>query len=123
MALLDPPEHFQPKVALNLVRNLLGWGCAGIRRKDLCRRLSSWRSHRRRVRALCLQPPQQAGAADFVFLRVAAGGARPPISALHALLHPPTVTAGLTAEDAAQEVVQDVIRRGDGDCALPARPY
>jgi hypothetical protein len=26
MALLDPPKCFQPKVALNLVRNLLGWG-------------------------------------------------------------------------------------------------
>jgi hypothetical protein len=26
MALLDPPECFQPGVALNLVRNLLGWG-------------------------------------------------------------------------------------------------
>jgi hypothetical protein len=26
MALLDPPERLQPKVALNLVRNPLGWG-------------------------------------------------------------------------------------------------
>jgi hypothetical protein len=26
MALLDPPEHLQPEVALNLVRNLPGWG-------------------------------------------------------------------------------------------------
>ena len=26
MALLDPPERLQPEVALNLVRNLLGWG-------------------------------------------------------------------------------------------------
>jgi hypothetical protein len=26
MALLDPPECFQSKVARNLVRNLLGWG-------------------------------------------------------------------------------------------------
>ena len=26
VALLDPPERFQPEVALNLVRNLLGWG-------------------------------------------------------------------------------------------------
>jgi hypothetical protein len=26
MALLDPPECFQPEVALDLVRNLLGWG-------------------------------------------------------------------------------------------------
>jgi hypothetical protein len=26
MALLDPPEHLQSEVALNLVRNLLGWG-------------------------------------------------------------------------------------------------
>jgi hypothetical protein len=171
-------------------------GCAGVRRKDLCRRLSSRRSHCRRARALRLQPPQRAGAADFVFLRAAAGGARPPISALHALLHPsgdhyrlplqgvcggdassrfflqhseermftilmkvdnrlscgsilraptllvgsepccgsislalmasvppPMVTAGLAAEDAAREVVQDAVRRGDGGRALPARPY
>jgi hypothetical protein len=28
MALLDPPECFQPEVALNLVRNLLGWGAS-----------------------------------------------------------------------------------------------
>jgi hypothetical protein len=26
MALLDPPERLQPEMALNLVRNLLGWG-------------------------------------------------------------------------------------------------
>jgi hypothetical protein len=26
MALLDPRERFQPEVALNLVRNPLGWG-------------------------------------------------------------------------------------------------
>jgi hypothetical protein len=26
MALLDPPERFQPEVALNLVRDLLRWG-------------------------------------------------------------------------------------------------
>jgi hypothetical protein len=26
MVLLDPPERLQPEVALNLVRNLLGWG-------------------------------------------------------------------------------------------------
>jgi hypothetical protein len=30
MALLDPPERFQPKVALNLVRNLLGWGVSAF---------------------------------------------------------------------------------------------
>jgi hypothetical protein len=38
MALLDPPERFQPEVALNLVRNPLRWGvlafarrtCAGV---------------------------------------------------------------------------------------------
>jgi hypothetical protein len=29
------------------------------------------------------------------------------------------VTAGLAAEDATQEVVQDAVRRGDGDHALP----
>jgi hypothetical protein len=144
-------------------------GCTGVRRKNLCRRLSSRRSHHRRVRALRLQPPQRSSVADFVFPRAAAGGARPLISALHALLHPtgdhhrlplqgvrggdassrfflqhpeermftslmkvesglscgsifrasislalmalgppPMVTAGLTAKDAAREVVQDV---------------
>jgi hypothetical protein len=30
MALLDPPERLQPKVALNLVRNLLGWGMSAF---------------------------------------------------------------------------------------------
>jgi hypothetical protein len=30
MALLDPPEHLQPEVALNLVRNLLGWGVSAF---------------------------------------------------------------------------------------------
>jgi hypothetical protein len=33
MALLDPPERFQPKVALNLVRNLLGWGVSAFTRR------------------------------------------------------------------------------------------
>jgi hypothetical protein len=63
-------------------------GCAGVRRKDLCRRLCSRRPHRRGVHALCLQPPQRSGAADFVFLRAAAGGAWPPTSTHYALLHP-----------------------------------
>jgi hypothetical protein len=30
MALLDPPECLQPEVALNLVRNLLGWGVSAF---------------------------------------------------------------------------------------------
>jgi hypothetical protein len=30
MALLDPPECLQPKVALNLVRNMLGWGVSAL---------------------------------------------------------------------------------------------
>jgi hypothetical protein len=30
MALLDPPERLQPEVALNLVRNLLGWGVSAF---------------------------------------------------------------------------------------------
>jgi hypothetical protein len=30
MALLDPPECFQSEVALNLVRNLLGWGALAL---------------------------------------------------------------------------------------------
>jgi hypothetical protein len=64
-------------------------GCADVRREDPCRRLSPRRSHRRGVRALCLQPPLRVGAVELVFLRAAAGGARPPTSALHAPLHPP----------------------------------
>jgi hypothetical protein len=40
--------------------------------------------------------------------------------ALMASVPPPMVTAGLAAEDATQEVVQDIIRRGDGGRALPA---
>jgi hypothetical protein len=30
MALLDPPKRLQPEVALNLVRNLLGWGVSAF---------------------------------------------------------------------------------------------
>jgi hypothetical protein len=63
-------------------------GCAGVRRKDPCRCLSSRQSHHWRVCVLRLQPPWRVGAADLVFLRAAAGGAWPPTSALHALLHP-----------------------------------
>jgi hypothetical protein len=33
MALLDPPECFQPEVALDLVRNLLGWGVPAFAEK------------------------------------------------------------------------------------------
>jgi hypothetical protein len=33
MALLDPPERLQPEVALNLVRNLLGWGAPAFVRR------------------------------------------------------------------------------------------
>jgi hypothetical protein len=47
-------------------------GCASIRRKDPCRRLSPQRSRRRRVRALRLEPPLQVGVADLVLLRTAA---------------------------------------------------
>jgi hypothetical protein len=39
--------------------------------------------------------------------------------ALMASVPPPMVTAGLAAEDATQEVVQDAVRRGDGGHALP----
>jgi hypothetical protein len=63
-------------------------GSTGVRRKDPCRCLSSQQSRRRRVCVLHLQPPQRVGAADLVFLRAAVGGAWPPTSALHALLHP-----------------------------------
>jgi hypothetical protein len=40
--------------------------------------------------------------------------------ALMASVPPPMVTAGPAAEDATQEVVQDVVCRGDGGHALPA---
>jgi hypothetical protein len=47
-----------------------------------------------------------------------------PISlALMASVPPPMVTAGLAAKDAARGIVQDVVRRGGGGRALPARPY
>jgi hypothetical protein len=52
-------------------------GCAGVQQKDLCRCLSPRRSRRRGVHALRLQPPLRVGTADLVFLRAAAGGARP----------------------------------------------
>jgi hypothetical protein len=42
--------------------------------------------------------------------------------ALMALVPPPTVTAGLAAEDAARGVVQDVVCRGGGDRVLSTRP-
>jgi hypothetical protein len=63
-------------------------GCAGVCWKDLCRRLSPRRSRHRGVHALRFQPRPRVVAADLVFLRAAAGGARPPTSALHAPLHP-----------------------------------
>jgi hypothetical protein len=43
--------------------------------------------------------------------------------ALMASVPPPTVTAVPAAEDATQEVVQDVVHHGDGGRALPAWPY
>jgi hypothetical protein len=43
-------------------------GCASVRRKDLRRHHPPRRTFRRRVRALCLQPPQRVGAADLAFL-------------------------------------------------------
>jgi hypothetical protein len=76
IALLDPPERLQPEVALNLVRNLLGWGvsafagkiCICVWWKDLRRRPPPRRACRQRVRALCLQSPQRVGAVDLAFL-------------------------------------------------------
>jgi hypothetical protein len=64
-------------------------GCAGVLLKDPCRHHSPRRSRCRGVRALRLQLLLWVGAADLAFLRAAAGGARPPTSALHAPLHPP----------------------------------
>jgi hypothetical protein len=49
-------------------------GCVGVRWKDLCRCLSSRRSHRKGVRALRFL---RVGAADLAFLLAIAGGARP----------------------------------------------
>jgi hypothetical protein len=48
---------------------------------------------------------------------------RPISLALMALVPPPMVAAGLATEDAARGVVQDVVCRGGGGRALPARPY
>jgi hypothetical protein len=49
-------------------------GCACVRRKDPCQRLSSWRSRHRGVRALHFL---RVGAANLAFLLAVAGGARP----------------------------------------------
>jgi hypothetical protein len=40
--------------------------------------------------------------------------------ALMVSVPPPTMTAGLAAEDATQEVVQDIVHHGDGGRVLPA---
>jgi hypothetical protein len=81
MALLDPPECFQSEVALNLVHNLLRWGAPAF----------TGRIH------VDASPHNNLAAGEFVlfvsnlsnlvFLRAAAGGARPPTSAPYALLH------------------------------------
>jgi hypothetical protein len=86
--LARPSRVLPVRGGTQLGAQLARMGCAGVRRKDLCWRLSSRRSRRRGVRALRLQPPLRVGATDLVFLRAAAGGARPPTSALHAPLHP-----------------------------------
>jgi hypothetical protein len=49
-------------------------GCTGVRRKDPCRRLSSWRTRHRGVRALHFL---RVGAADLAFLLAVVGGAWP----------------------------------------------
>jgi hypothetical protein len=87
MTLLDPFELLHPEVALNLVRNLLGW-CVSAFTGRICVGASPHGNlHRQRVCVLRLQSPRRVGTADFVFLRAAAGGTWPPSSALHALLH------------------------------------
>jgi hypothetical protein len=63
MALLDPPERLQPEAALNLVRNLLGWGVSAFAGK-ICVSASA----RGNLTVGEFQPPQRSGAADFAFL-------------------------------------------------------
>jgi hypothetical protein len=88
MTLLDPPECFQSEVALNLVHNLLRWGASAFVGRIRVGASPLGDLRRWGVCALCLQPPLRVGATNLVFLRAAAGGARPPTSALHAPLHP-----------------------------------
>jgi hypothetical protein len=92
-------------------------GCTGVHRKDLCRRLSSRRSRRWGVRALRLQPLMRVGAADLVFLLAAAGGARPPTSALHTLLHPSGVHHRLPLQDVRGGDASSSSIRRNGCCA------
>jgi hypothetical protein len=92
-------------------------GCGGVCWKDPCWCLSPWRSCRRGVRALCLQPPLRVGATDLVFLRAAAGGARPPTSALHAPLHPSGGHLRLPLRDVRGGDASSVNTRTKGCCA------
>jgi hypothetical protein len=193
MALLDPPERLQSEVALNLVRNLLGWGAPAFAERicvgasphgDLTtgefvlfvsnlpsglalaipsffvllleslasnlstsRPASSFRRPSSPTSARCpwgrhffpLLPPAFGGndvhqpyeGGQWAELRLHAlrpqlfrVGSEPccgSISlALMASVPPPLVTTGSAAEDATQEVVQDVVCHGDGGRALPA---
>jgi hypothetical protein len=87
--LARPSRVLPVRGGTQLGAQLARMGCAGVRQKDPCWRVSPRRFPRRGVRALRLQPPLWVGAADLVFLRAAARGALPPTSALHAPLHPP----------------------------------
>jgi hypothetical protein len=166
MALLDPPERLQLEVALNLVRNLLGWGVPAFTGRirvgasphgdlttgefvlfvsnlpsGLALSISSF--FVLLLEELGLQPQhftpcfilQAAIIAYLCKMSVGAtllppafgfkdvhqpcgGGKRDELrlhlsrelhQCLMASVPPPTVIAGPTAEDAAQEVVQDVV--------------
>jgi hypothetical protein len=96
-------------------------GCAGVRRKDPCRRFSSRRSRHRGVCALRLQPLLRVGAADLVFLRAAAGGAWPPTSTLYALLHPSGGHHRLPLQDVLGGDASSSSIRRNGCCAATFR--
>jgi hypothetical protein len=88
VALLVHPGRFQSELALNLVRNLLGWGAPAFAGRIRRWHFSPRRSRRRGVRALRLLPLLWVGAADLAFLPATAGEARPPTSAPHGPPHP-----------------------------------
>jgi hypothetical protein len=81
MASLVHPERFQSEEALNLVRNLLGWGVRALRPGAISPPGSSCSS----------SPTSPAGwRCRSHCLPAAIGGARPLASAPHAPFHPPS---------------------------------
>jgi hypothetical protein len=75
MASLVHPERFQFEGALNLVRNLLGWGVPAFAGRIRAGATPLGDLAARGVRALRLLPLLRVGAADLAFLPAAAGGA------------------------------------------------